>query len=348
MTFKTLSYNYLMPHNPPVSIVITAWNSGVHLPHCLSALSKQTRRDFEVILMDNHSTDNSLGGLENRWTDLQLTVERLPSNLGFAVANNIGARLARGEWIVLLNADAYPEPDWLENLLKAAEENPEYNFFSSRQIQYNSPHLLDGAGDEYHVSGLAWRRFYNHVEDTYGLEQDEVFGACAAAAMYRRDDFLKVGGFDEDYFSYFEDVDLGFRLRLAGGRCLYVPGAVVHHVGSASTGKLSDFVVYYGHRNLVWTFLKNMPGILFLLYLPIHLAMNLFFLISFVFKGKTRAIFQAKFDAIRGIPSALKKRKQIQRHRNVPIQEISRFMSKGLLAPYWASRQRARMGIRKP
>jgi GT2 family glycosyltransferase len=123
---------------------------------------------------------------------------------------------------------------------------------------------LDGAGDEYHVSGLAWRRFYNHLANGYGLKPEEVFGACAAAAMYRREDFLKIGGFDEDYFSYFEDVDLSFRLRLAGGRCLYVPDAIVHHVGSASTGKLSDFVVYYGHRNLVWTFFKDMPGTLVL------------------------------------------------------------------------------------
>lgn len=323
-----------------VSIIILSWNSGRHLPICLIALSKQSFKDFNVILVDNNSTDNLADVLKDTSSDISLVLKKLDTNQGFAIANNIGARFAKGEWIVLLNADAYPEPDWLENLLKAAEQNPQYNFFSSRQIQYNDPHLLDGAGDEYHVSGLAWRRFYNHVEKEYGLEQEEVFGACAAAAMYRRADFLNVGGFDEDYFSYFEDVDLSFRLRLAGGRCLYVPNAVVHHVGSASTGKLSDFVVYYGHRNLVWTFFKDMPGILFWVYLPVHLLMNLFFFFSFVFKGKGTAILRSKWDAFRMLPRILKKRRQIQTSRKISYKDILAFMRKRTLDPYWASRQR--------
>ncbi len=327
-----------------VSIIILSWNSGRYLPICLRALSNQSFKDFNVILVDNNSTDDSVDGLKDKWTDISIVVKKLETNLGFAVANNLGAHLASGKWIILLNADAYPEPDWLEQLITAAEENPEFNFFSSRQIQYNAQHLLDGAGDEYHISGLAWRRYYNHVQNEYGLQQEEVFGACAAAAMYRREDFLSAGGFDEDYFSYFEDVDLSFRLRLAGGRCLYVPEAVVHHVGSASTGKLSDFVVYYGHRNLVWAFFKDMPGLLFWLYLPLHLAMNLFFLVSFIFKGKGRAIFKAKIDAIKGIPSVMKKRKDVQTLRKVSVKEVSHFMSKGLLDPYWASRQRRRQG----
>lgn len=307
-------------------------------------MMKQTWRDFEVILVDNGSKVGSLDALEHEWTEFPLRIHELGRNLGFAAANNIGARLARGEWIVLLNADAYPEPDWLENLLRAAEQNPAYNFFSSRQIQYHNPRLLDGAGDEYHISGLAWRRFYNHTSIDHGLEREEIFGACAAAAMYRREDFLEVGGFDEDYFSYFEDVDLSFRLRLRGGRCLYVPDAVVHHVGSASTGKLSDFVVYYGHRNLVWTFMKDMPDALFWLFLPLHFAMNIFFLFSFIFRGRARAIFRAKRDAFLNIFSALKKRKMIQKARTVSSREIYRFMRKGILDPYWTSRQRKQTG----
>ena len=328
-----------MPTIPEVTIILVTWNAGDHLVRCFSALSKQNWTQFEIIVVDNGSTDGSLTYLSS-WNFVPLTIRQLKTNQGFAVANNIGVHLARGEWIVLLNADAYPEPDWLENLMKAARHNPQFNFFTSRQIQYHSPNRLDGAGDEYHVSGLAWRRFYNHAENEYGLEQDEVFGACAAAAMYRREDFLKVGGFDEDYFSYFEDVDLSFRLRLAGGRCLYVSDAVVHHVGSASTGKLSDFVIYHGHRNLVWSYFKDMPGFLFWLYLPLHLLMNLFFIISFMLKGKGMIILKAKIDAIRGLTSVLKKRKEIQKTRLVSLKEISRFMRKGILDPYWAARQR--------
>jgi GT2 family glycosyltransferase len=325
-----------------VSVILVTWNAAAYLPRCMSALVQQTFKDFEVIIVDNGSTDNGISDFESQQAAFAVVLKKMGSNLGFAAANNIGARLAHGEWVVLLNADAYPEPDWLENLLQAAEQNPQYNFFSSRQIQYNAPHLLDGAGDEYHVSGLAWRRYYNYLEKEHGLQQEEVFGACAAAAMYRRDDFLKVGGFDEDNFSYFEDVDLSFRLRLAGGRCLYVPQAIVYHVGSASTGKLSDFVVYYGHRNLVWAYIKDMPTPLFWLYLPLHLAMNIFFLFSFMLKGKGTAIIKAKYDALRGVPAVLKKRKKTQSMRVVSTKDLYRFMSKGLLTPYWASRQRSR------
>ncbi|MBK6647412.1 MAG: glycosyltransferase family 2 protein [Anaerolineales bacterium] len=328
---------------PDISIILVTWNAGEHLSRCLSALSNQTCKDFEIIIVDNGSTDDSLTVL-NSWKDSPLTVKRLENNRGFAVANNIGVDIASGKWIVLLNADAYPESNWLENFIKAAKQHPEYNFFSSRQIQYNNPHLLDGAGDEYHVSGLAWRRYYNHIKSEYGAQQEEVFGACAASAMYCRKDFLEAGGFDEDYFSYFEDVDLSFRMRLAGGRCLYVPDAVVHHVGSASTGKLSDFVVYYGHRNLIWTYCKNMPGSLFWFYLLLHLLMNIFFIFSFMFKGKGHVILKAKWDALRGIPSVINKRRIIHKTRVVSSKEVSQFMSRGVLSPYWAARQRRRWG----
>jgi GT2 family glycosyltransferase len=300
----------------------------------------QTLQDFEVILIDNGSLDSGTNNLEQKYPQLTLCIERLTSNLGFALANNRGARIARGQWLALLNADAFPEPDWLEKILKAAKQYPEFSFFSSRQIQANHPHLLDGSGDEYHISGLAWRRFYNYQAGNYGFKEEEVFSACGAAALYSRDDFLKVGGFDESYFSYFEDVDLSFRLRLVGKRCLYVPQAIVHHVGSASSGKISDFVIYHGHRNLVWTYFKNMPGALFWQYLPLHILMNLFFMISFILKGRGLAILQAKRDAFYRLPAIIRMRRQVQSSRRITLHQMRQVMNRELFAPYWASRQR--------
>ena len=329
-----------MPTPPLISIIIVAWNSAESLPRCLDCLSLQTFQDFEVILIDNGSHDDGTNELEKKYPGLDLHIERLTKNLGFASANNRGARHARGTWLALLNADAFPEPDWLEKILQAAKQYPEFSFFTSRQIQFHQPDLLDGSGDDYHISGLAWRRFYNYQARNYGFEEEEVFSACGAAAIYPRDDFLKVGGFDEHYFSYFEDVDLSFRLRLAGRRCLYVPQAVVYHIGSASSGKVSDFVIYHGHRNLVWTYFKNMPGILFWRYLPLHMLMNLFFIISFVFKGRGIAILRAKGDAFYRLPAIIRARRQIQRSRTIPIHDIWQVMTKELFAPYWASRQR--------
>ena len=325
---------------PLITIVIVSWNSAKHLPHCLDCLSLQTFQDFEVILVDNGSLDGGINGLEQEYAHLALQIERLPTNLGFALANNRGALKGCGKWLALLNADAFPEPDWLENLLEAAKRHPEFSFFSSRQIQVHQPELLDGAGDEYHTSGLAWRRFYNYQAAQYGFQEEEVFSACGAAALYARDDFLGVGGFDESYFSYFEDVDLSFRLRLLGRRCLYVPQAVVYHVGSASSGKISDFVIYHGHRNLVWTYFKNMPGALFWGYLPLHLFMNFFFIISFALKGKGATILRAKIDAISRLPAIIRTRRQVQSSRRITLLQVRQVMSKGLFAPYWASRQR--------
>jgi GT2 family glycosyltransferase len=322
-----------LKHPPFISVVLVSWNSEKYLVRCLDSLANQTFQDFEIIIVDNGSTDDTLNRLKTYKQGLHFTIKKLDANYGFAVANNIGIRLAQGKWVALLNVDAFPEPDWLEQLLRAAKEYPSYNFFSSRQIQAGAPHLLDGVGDSYHTSGLAWRNHYNQPVNQYGLYRQEVFSACAAASLYLREDLINVGGFDEDYFSYFEDVDLGFRLRLWGGRCLYVPQAVVYHVGSASTGKLSDFVIYYGHRNLVWTYFKTMPLLFLCLFFPLHLLMNLYFLVSFTFKGKGLTILKSKIHALYGFRAVLKKRKEIQKNRKVKLSELLRVMSTGLFEP---------------
>ena len=319
---------------PLVTVIIVVWNSKRYLSTCLDSLVAQTNKDFEVVIMDNGSTDGGSLGLEEKYSGLKLTLKKLNQNFGFAVANNIGARLARGKWLVLLNTDAFPEPDWLEKLLKVAEENPEYSFFSSRQVQANNPDLIDGTGDAYHISGWAWRRCYNCPTANNGLEQKEVFSACAAAALISRDGFLETGGFDEDFFSYFEDVDLGFRLRLLGKKCMYVPDAVVHHVGSASIGKRSDFSVYSGYRNMIWTFVKNMPQPLFWLFLPLHIGSVSFFIVYLTIRGQGRVIQQAVFDALHGLPNMLAKRKLIQQNRKVTISDVLKVMSADPVEPY--------------
>jgi GT2 family glycosyltransferase len=265
---------------------------------------------------------------------LDLHVECLPANRGFAAANNLGAKLACGQWLTLLNADAFPEPDWLDKLLDAANRNPEYSTFASRQLSASDPSILDGAGDAYHVSGLAWRSFLGYPAKGHGLNADEVFSPCAAAAMYKREAFLEVGGFDEDFFSYFEDVDLGFRLRLAGYRCLFVPKAIVHHVGSATFGERSDFAFYHSQRNLVWTFVKNMPSRMFWKYLLAHLIANLVYQSWYSFRLPGKAIWRGKWDALRGLPLMLRKRKEIQAKRRVKATDLNRVMEHGFLKPY--------------
>lgn len=317
-----------------VDILIVPWNSGAYLQRCLQCLCRQTFTDFQVVIVDNGSTDGATATLERDWPSLNLQIKRLDRNYGFAAANNIGARLARSQWLALLNTDAFPEPDWLERLVHAAENQPEFSFFASRQLQANTPDLSDGAGDAYHISGLAWRNYLGYPAGQYNLEFKEVFGACGAAALYSREAFLDVGGFDEDFFSYFEDVDISFRLRLRGKRCLYVPDAVVHHIGSASLGLVSDFALYYSHRNLIWTFVQNMPTSLLWKYLPAHLIANSIYLTYYTLRGRGKILWRAKRDAITGLAHALRKRQAIQIRNQVALTDMSHVMEHGWLQPY--------------
>ena len=324
---------------PSISVIVVTWNSSAHLPRCLDCLDAQTFKDFELVLVDNASIDDPQQILDSHPHAFTIRMERLRENRGFAFGNNIGANLAQGTWLALLNSDAFPQPDWLASLHAATQQYPDFSFFASRQVQADTPDCLDGAGDVVHFSGLAWRRFLNGPVEKLGLDPEEVFSPCAAAALYQRDAFLSVGGFDEDFFSYHEDVDLGFRLRLAGHRCMYVPQAVVSHIGSASTGKKSAFGTYHKHRNVVWTYVKDMPGLLFWLYLPYHVFMNLFFLLYFSFNGDAAAIWKSKWNALQGLGLMLRKRKRIQNGRTASLISIYNQMDQNWLAPLSAKAQ---------
>lgn len=325
--------NYRMPaavspSHPKVSVVIVNWNGGELLQRCVADLARQTCMPHEVIVVDNASSDGSAQAVAAAFPSVR--VVEAGSNLGFAAGNNLAARLAAPDssWIALLNPDAFPEPTWLQALLDAALGNPEFAIFGSRLVDAQSRELLDGIGDSYHLSGLVWREAHGQPVQPDLLVQKEIFSTCAAAGLYRRDVFDAIGGFDEDYFCYVEDVDLGFRYRLLGHRCLYVPGSVVYHVGSALTGKRSDFCIYHGHRNLVWTFVKDMPAPLFWPLLPLHLVLNLFSLAYFTLQGQGKAIWRAKRDAVKGLPAVWRKRRVVQAGRLASAGEIWRVLNK--------------------
>ncbi len=262
---------------------------------------------------------------------------KLPSNAGFAKANNIAARAARDyDALALLNPDAVADPGWLDALVRAAELEPTAASFASQMRLAESPELLDGAGDTYHVSGRAWRNGHRQRWTEWPRHNVEVFAPCAAAALYRRAAFEEVGGFDETYFCYFEDVDLGFRLRLNGYRSIYVPSAIVTHVGSATTGYRSDFAVYHGERNAVWTFFKDMPAPLLWMYLPQHLALNIAALMYYPRRGQGRLVLKAKVDALRQLPSIMRRRRDVQRQRRIAPWALRRAMRTGIGGPYLA------------
>jgi GT2 family glycosyltransferase len=316
-----------------VAVLIVNWNGGDLLSRCLDALRRQLRQPDHVIVVDNGSSDDSLVRAEPYLRDVELI--RLSCNVGFARANNIAARAAgRFDALALLNPDAFAEPGWLDALVTAAERDPRTAAFASQIRMDAAPQLLDGAGDSYHTSGRAWRNGHRARCAEWPETDAEVFSPCAAAALYRREAFEEVHGFDEEYFCYFEDVDLGFRLRLRGYRCLYVHRAIVRHVSSALLGYRSDFAVYHGERNAVWTFFKNMPGPLLWLYLPQHLALNLAALLVYPWRGQGGVVIRAKLDAVRGLPSVLKRRRLVQRERRIELSDLRRAFTGGITTPY--------------
>ncbi len=303
-----------------VTIIIINWNSGTLLAKCLQHLEQQSIPPACVLVIDNASSDGSAGTAESY---ANVTCLRMSSNLGFAGGNNAALTHCNTEFVALLNPDAFPEPNWLESLLLAAVAHPDVTAFGSRQLREGSPGVLDGIGDGYLVSGRVLRERYGERQQAKDLGQREIFSPCAAAALYRRQALVDVGGFDEDFFCYLEDIDLGFRLRLARHKALYVPDAVVHHVGSATTGgQHGDFALYHGHRNLMWAFVKNMPGALFWLLLPLHVSLNLASIIWFALHGRGGVILRAKRDALLGLPKMWRKRQAIQKNRIASVGEV--------------------------
>jgi N-acetylglucosaminyl-diphospho-decaprenol L-rhamnosyltransferase len=253
---------------PHVLVVIVAYNSGGDLQRAVDALERQTYADWSAIVWDNASSDGSVDTLRMGG---RVQVVRCPENLGFAEANNRAAALGEGRWIACLNPDAFPEPDWLERLVACGEQTG-VAAVGSVQLTDVDPAILDGLGDCYSLGGVAWRGGYLRPRATYSISLAEIFAPCAAAALYRRDAFEAAGGFDPRYFAFFEDVDLGLRLRLAGERAVLAPGAVVRHVGGGSADKVSGFAEFHGLRNLIWTFAKSMPLALWPIALPAHLV----------------------------------------------------------------------------
>ena len=304
---------------PAVTVVIVAYDSGRFLQPCVDALAAQSFGDFEAVVADNASSDGSTAEL--RLPDARFRLQDMGANLGFAGANNRVAQGSGAQFLALLNPDAEPDPGWLEALVAGARAYPEAASFGSVQLRLGEEGVLDGVGDVWHVAGLAWRAGEGWAAArTPG--DGEIFSPCGAAALYRREAFLAAGGFDERFFCYCEDLDLGHRLRAAGATSRRVTGAVVRHAGSGVSGRYSDFTMFHGHRNRIWTFVKNTPGGWFWLFLPYHLGFNLLYLGSAVRRGVFKPVWRAYVAALRGLRPFLADRRTLRRARRTPFRQM--------------------------
>lgn len=307
-----------------ITIIVVNFNSGKLIRDCLSALSKQTFENFWVVVVDNCSSDGSIVGCEQ--FDKRFLILPLKENLGFAAANNLVALNTNTPWLATLNPDAIAEPTWIEELFKATVRYPEVTMFGSTQINGHDHTILDGTGDVYSFLGLPLRGNYRHPVSDLPLE-GYVFSPCAAAALFRTDIFESVEGFDERFFCYCEDVDLGFRLRLLDYRCIQVRDAMVFHFGAHITGYRSPFSTYYSYRNRLWVLIKNMPTALLVPVLIFHTIATVALLLRNIATDVEIHALKGLLDGIRRSPEMWKSRRTIQRLRKVSTLSVAGMIS---------------------
>lgn len=306
-------------------MIIVNYNGGEWLVRCVAALTAQSEAAFEAFIVDNGSSDGSLEALQK--LDARFEIIRAGENLGFAAANNMAAKKARADYLVMLNPDAFARVDWLENLL-AEVTAPDITMVGSLQYMALEPDMLDGAGDFYHASGLAWRAGFGHPASEAPTQSSEAFAPCGAGALYHRETYLALGGYDERFFCYHEDVDLGYRMRLAGGRCVQSASAIIDHVSSGISGRASEFAVYHGTRNRIWTFFKNTPLPLLLILLPLHIGVNFFVLFwAGIRSGRFKPTLRGITAGLSGLPDVWRSRKEVLAHRVITIADVARMMT---------------------
>jgi len=315
-----------------VSVIVVNFNGRSVIADCLKALEIQSFEDFEILIVDNASSDGSLDDIVRFLRKSSLTLYKiapLNTNVGFASGNSEGLKYANGEYIALLNNDTEPEKEWLRELVKAMDTDPKVGMCASKIVVHGSD-IVDSAGDGFSTSLRGFKRGEGGETSLY-TKKEFLFGACAGAALYRRKMIEEIGFLDEDFFLIHEDTDLNFRAQLHGWKVLYVPTALVYHKVRSSIGPMSDMAIYYTLRNSELVRIKNVPLAVFVKCFPEFIIGLLTEFIYFAIKHKRlRSYFKAKMDAIRMLPRMLKKRAVIMKKRKVSHRYLLNMMT-----PVW-------------
>lgn len=316
------------------SVIIPNWNGRSHLPECLDSLQRQTFKAFETIVVDNGSTDGSADLVRTQYPEVTLVT--LPENRGFAGGVNAGIRIARGEYMALLNNDTAVDVGWLHALRQATLEYPDVWLFASKLVNYFDRSLVDSAGDGMDLDLGPYK-----IGDGESVEKYDksglIFGACGGGASYRRALLDKIGLFDEDYFAYYEDVDLAFRANWAGHRCLFVPGAVIYHKIGGTAAARPDAQQRFAvmtRRNLFMLIVKNYSLGLLLRHGFAILSLTALRKIGILLDGKIpwrrrlSEIFLPELQFLRRLPSILNKRRAVMRLRVLSDREMERLCAR--------------------
>jgi GT2 family glycosyltransferase len=307
---------------PLASVIVLNWNGEALIAECVDSLLAQTYLRLEILVVDNASTDRSVSLIRERYGEkVRLIVN--PENLGFAAGNNVGIAAARGAYVLLINNDAVADPGWVEALVREAEADPRVGMCASKILTYDDPRVIDSAGLLLSRDGLGrGRGRLQHDVGAFDTPEDALLPS-GCAALYRRAMLDEIGLFDEAFFMYCEDLDLGLRGRLAGWRCRFAPDAVVRHRYSASGGRYSLRKVFLVERNRVWVMVKSFP-VLALALSPIWTIGRLAWQAYAGWRGQGGAgraleggsawalamtVAQAYLAAARGLPAMMQKRR---------------------------------------
>lgn len=326
---------------PQASIIVVNWNRRNLLEECLRSLETQTSSDFELVLVDNGSTDGSLDSLP-RFRFPSLTVIRNPHNCGFGRAVNQGIQASQGSFIALVNNDAALDPAWLKEMLQGFEMDTRVGMCACKILFADSPRVIDKTGHLMYADGQNYGR--GHGEEDRGQYErvEEVLFPDGAAAMYRAEVFESAGLFDEDFFAYGDDADLGLRVRICGWKCLYIPSAVALHHHSATLGPYAPQKIFLVERNRIWLVWKLFPARQ-LIQVPFYSVIRYLFSFWGLVTGRGDAaragrqgsvwrtlwaVLRAQFGAALRVPRMLTKRRNFQRRRQLSALEFARLLGR--------------------
>ncbi len=305
---------------PLVSIIVINWNGRRWLERCLESLAAQTYAAKEIILVDNGSTDDSVAWVTQHFPAVRLICNA--QNRGFGAACNQGIRAAQGAYVALLNNDAWAEPEWLAELVTALDSGSAgLGMAASKMLLADRPQVIDSTGICVDRSGIVWDRLGGTVDDQSETPL-EVFGPCGGAALYRRALFEELGGFDETFLVYLEDVDLAWRARWRGWRAIYVPSARVYHAHSSTAQEGSAFKTYHLSKNKILWIAKNYPWPHLLFWSPLILFYEVLSQGYAVWKGQGVSALAGRLAGWRALPRLLTWRRHFSREVRISASEI--------------------------
>lgn len=319
------------------SVIIPNWNGKYLLEDCLVSLVKQNIEEFEIILVDNASTDGSLEYVAEKFPGVK--VIKLEKNFGFARAINEGVKVSKVEYVVFLNNDTKVEKDWLKNLINCVNKHPEVISVNSKLLNYYYRKIIDGVGIQINEVGQARSIGWQEKDSGQYNKEEYIFGATGGASLFRRKDFIKVGGFDESYFMYSEEVDFAFRAQFKGYKSIFCPKAIVYHKHKASAKKRPQHIEYWQFRNMLQTIIKDFPTSL-LLKKRRWLKIILVFLNTIFYQLKSGYFWPpvlTKLWILYSLPSLLEKRKKIQGEKKVSDEYIESFFAEKKVT-FWGLR----------